>query len=51
VDAAMNLRVPKNGGYFSTSVGTVSFSRRALLRGVGEVAYVVSCSRRPDPFS
>jgi hypothetical protein len=34
-----------------TSVGTVSFSRRALLHGVGEFVFVVSCSLSPDPLS
>lgn len=39
------------GGYLLTSEGTVSFSSRALLLGVGEVVCVVSFSRRPDPLS
>ena len=51
MDAAMKLRVPKNWGYFLTSVGTVSFLKRALLHRVVEGVCVVSCSRRPDPLS
>jgi hypothetical protein len=34
VNAAMNLQVPYNAGYFWTSCKPVSFSRRTLLHGV-----------------
>jgi hypothetical protein len=36
VNAAINLRVPKNSGIFSTSGEPVSFSRRTLLHGVSK---------------
>jgi len=47
----MKLRVPKNGGYLLTSEGTVSFSRGALLHGVGEVVCMFSFPRCPGPLS
>jgi hypothetical protein len=34
VNAVMKLRFPENGGNFLASLGTVSFSRRTLLRGI-----------------
>jgi hypothetical protein len=36
--AAMNFRIPQNAGSFLTSLGTVSFSGRTVLRGVGLVS-------------
>jgi hypothetical protein len=36
VNAVMNLRVPQNEGNFLTNSGTVSFSRKTLLRGVSK---------------
>jgi hypothetical protein len=37
VNAVGNLRVPYNVGNFLTSQHPVSFSRRSLLHGVGEL--------------
>jgi len=37
VNAVVNLWVPKNAGNFLTSWKPVSFSRRTLLHGVGEL--------------
>jgi hypothetical protein len=34
VNAVMKLRFPENAGNFLASLGTISFSRRTLLRGI-----------------
>jgi hypothetical protein len=47
----MNLRVPQNAENFLTSWGTVSFSRRTLLHGVGyfHTAVKLLCNKKISP--
>jgi hypothetical protein len=41
VNTVMNLRVPYKVRNFSTSLGTISFSRRTLMHGVNKIVHVI----------
>jgi hypothetical protein len=43
VNAVMNLRVPQNAGYFSTSLEPVGFSSRTVPHRVSKCTQITNC--------